>query len=174
MTDDTKAVMVSKTRSVERQKVETVMEPVTAIEIVDGQPVQKTTVQAVGKPAFDMVAVLDADGQAVMTAEPIFDEEGEQTGTTHVPVMHPVPVMEMVQEAYEEPEAITVQVEQEYEEQEETTEEVEETYTEEVKTGEVRLGLRYDQCAVIEGAYQRRRADRLEARIAAIEAAFAA
>ena len=38
------------------------------------------------------------------------------------------------------------------------------------ETGETVLNLRYDQCAVLEAAYQRRRADRLETRVAALEA----
>lgn len=33
--------------------------------------------------------------------------------------------------------------------------EVEEPWTERRKTGETRLGLRYDQCAVLEAAYRR-------------------
>lgn len=153
-------ILLGRTRSVERQKVERVQEPVTAVAIVDGKPVQTTATQEVEKPVFEMVAVVDAEGEPVTRDEDEFDANGVLLGTRSVAVMHPVPVMETVEEAYEE--AV------------ETTEEVEETYTEEVKIGETRLGLRYDQCAVIEGAYQRRRAERLEARMAAIEAALAA
>jgi hypothetical protein len=57
--------------------------------------------------------------------------------------------------------------------------ETEPARTDQIDTGETRLtlaagdrwGLRYDECQAMEAAYQRRRMDRIEARIAALEAA---
>jgi hypothetical protein len=72
---------------------------------------------------------------------PVYDPEGHQIFERGMPVIHSQPVME------------------EYE------------YEQDVPrpTGRHILGLRHDECMAMEAAYQRRRADRMEARIAALE-----
>ncbi|MNL77043.1 hypothetical protein D3C87_2031230 [compost metagenome] len=48
-------------------------------------------------------------------------------------------------------------------------EDVEEEYDETVELDEFSYGLRTEYCSVIEAAYQRRRADRIETRLTALE-----
>lgn len=120
------------------------------IEVIDGVPTVVVKTREVQEPVFEMVQVIGADGKPVMVEREVEtegepDEDGNPTKTTQTitePRLHPVPVM--------------------------VESEVEETIDE--PAGD-RLGLRYDQCAVIEAAWTRRELNRALARIAALEAA---
>jgi hypothetical protein len=139
-------------RTVKRLVQKTEAKPVSeeTVEIKDGVPTIVVKTREVQEPVVDMVQVIGADGRPVMVERQIEvdgepDKDGKPTRTTQTitePRLHPVPVM--------------------------IEAEVEETVDE--PAGD-RLGLRYDQCAVIEAAWARRELSRALSRIAALEAA---
>jgi hypothetical protein len=65
------------------------------IEIVDGQPIQKTRTKTVEIPLFDLVEVKDEDGK------PVLDDKGE-------PLTHKVPLMKTIIETIEVEPAVNV------------------------------------------------------------------
>lgn len=132
---------VKKTRTVSRRKTETVTEARQSVEIRDGRAVLVLIEEAVERPVTTAMPLVDEAGRPVMREWTEIGEDGEIVERSEQ-LVHSLAVMEDVTEEYEEMEP----------------------------TGRRRLGLRYDLCHVIEGAYQRRRADRIEARLAAIGA----
>jgi hypothetical protein len=115
------------------------------IKIKDGVPTVVVETREVQEPVVEMVQVIGADGSPVMIEVPtgiMLLTDPPKPQTRLVPRLHPVPVM--------------------------VESEVEETVDE--PAGD-RLGLRYDQCAVIEAAWARRELSRALERIAALEAA---
>jgi hypothetical protein len=169
----TKPVKRTVTKLVQKTETKTVSEE--TIEIKDGVPTIVIKTRETQEPVVEMVAVIGADGKPGMVERQIEvdgepetiereievpgkpDKDGNPTvkkktvketitpkinKTIQEPRMHPVPVM--------------------------VESEVEETVDE--PAGD-RLGLRYDQCAVIEAAWTRRELSRALARIAAMEAA---
>jgi hypothetical protein len=144
----TKPVKRTVKKMIQKTEAKTVNEE--TIEIIDGVPTIVVKTREVQEPVVEMVQVIGADGEPVMVERQIEvdgepDKDGNPTKTTQTitePRLHPVPVM--------------------------VETEVKETVDE--PAGD-RLGLRYDQCAVIEAAWARRELSRALTRIAALEAA---
>ncbi|MEV5054683.1 tail fiber domain-containing protein [Agrobacterium radiobacter] len=184
---DRKTTTITKVRTVQKPKMVPVDRVEYHTEIVAGAPVQREVTitdfiqEVIEAPVVDqngdpiMVSMgkilRDADGNAVMEKAPVIlgynedgtvnfkrdddggiiyrdtsrvcyerDEAGEIV-TYQVPKTHPVPVMEDIEEEYEET----------------------------VELDEFSYGLRTEYCSVIEAAYQRRRADRIESRLSSLE-----
>ncbi|OAD17126.1 tail fiber domain-containing protein [Achromobacter insolitus] len=110
---------------------------------------QRFATETVRVPRIEVV-----DGRAVQT----FVDE-----TTEIPLYEDIPLVDVDGNAVldEKGSAVMHQVP--------AMDDVEEEVEQQVPAGK-RLALRYDHCAVFEAAYQRRRADLIEARIAALEA----
>ena len=118
-----------------------------SIEVIDGVPRQVSKTSTVREQRFEQVPVIGLDGQPLTEWRP--DPEGDVVRDLvkgrMVPVTHPVPVME-------DGEVEQVTESEPYE----------------------RLGLRYDECLVMEAAWGRRELARVHEKIAALTARVAA
>lgn len=143
---DDEVIRATKTRRARRPKVETFVVDEVVIEMDRGKAVQRSRKREETRTVTRRVAVLDEKGRPVMRKVDGATEDAREDGETEEPVFHDQVVME----------------------------EFDETFDVEEKTGQKVLGLRTDYCHVIEAAYQRRRAERIESRLTAIEAQLAA
>lgn len=150
---DRKTEKVMKTRTVSVPKMRTETREETSVEFVDGFPVKKSATVAYQVQETVLIGAVDDNGLPIMSMAPVVigsdsngkpiwlqDEDGRPV-LRSVQETHPVPVMEDVEEEYEET----------------------------VELDEFTYGLRTEYCAVIEAAYQRRRADRIESRLSSLE-----
>lgn len=96
-------------REVTRQATETVESVTTEIQIINGVPTQVSRPITQQVKRFDQVAVVDANGDAVMVIDQpgkheVLDEDGNviepAVAEKYKPLTHPVPVMETVIERY--------------------------------------------------------------------------
>jgi hypothetical protein len=165
---------VTKTRKVSVPKTEPadVEEAVDAVE--DGRAVRRVVIRTEQRPVFEHIPLWNEEGTPVMTRRVRTGADGKPV-PTHLPeqnddgetVMRPRPeaeVYEPIQATHPQP--VMVEVDETYE--------AEEPDLDGAGKQRVLLNIRYDQLAIWEAAYQRRRADRIEARLAALEAARSA
>lgn len=171
---------VTKTRKIRVPKMETV-EVEDTVDTVEGDlAVRRVFMRPEERPVVEQVPLWNEDGTPVMTRRVRLGEDGKPV-PTHLTeaneagedVTRPRPeaeVYEAVQATYPRP--VTVEVEEPYE--------VEEPDRDEKGKRRRLLSIRYDQLAIWEAAYQRREMGReagarreLEARVAALEAAYA-
>ena len=143
--------VVTRTETRQRQVEEMVDRPFSEIVVIDGEPVQRTGFRPTPQAKTETKPVRDeATGEIVLTmvtpAQPAVMHGGVEISPARPAIMAPVTYEVPVMEDYEVP------------------------VTEEIDTGETRGSLRYEQCAVFAAACERRRAERLTARVAALEA----
>lgn len=152
--------LVQRKRIVQVPATEDAVEVETVIEVLDGRATRRMVERTVKRPVFHSIPLFDEDGKPVTTSRRRLDQNGNPVAyfdlltrepndhSDEVQAMHLVPVMIEVEEMYEteEPDLDAAGVQRSV------------------------LTIRYEQAAIWEAAYQRRRADRLEARITALEA----
>lgn len=165
---------VTKTRKISVPKTETAEVEDTINTVEDGRAVRRVVVRTDERPVLEHVPLWNEDGSPVMTRRVRLGGDGQPV-STHLPeqndegemVMRPRPeadVYETIQATHSQP--VMVEVDEAYE--------AEEPDLDDDGKQRVLLNIRYDQLSVWEAAYQRRRADRIEARLAALEARLTA
>jgi hypothetical protein len=129
--EDPLVAKVTKTRTVEQQAVEVVAVPSEEITVKDGRAVRRVVQKQEERGATQELLMFHSNGKPVMLAA-VLDEEGAEIEPARQ-ATYTAPLMETVEEAYEVDEP----------------------------TGETRLGLRYEQCLLMETAYLRTLVDRM-------------
>ncbi|MBB2963088.1 tail fiber domain-containing protein [Methylobacterium sp. R2-1] len=150
---------VKRKRIVQVQATEDAIEVETVVEILDGRAIRRTVERAVQRPIFRSIPLFDEYGEPVITSHRRLDANGNPVAYFDLPTREPNDHSEEVQATHLVP--VMTEVEEMYETEEPDLD----------AAGNQRsiLTIRYEQAAIWEAAYQRRRADRLETRIAALE-----